>query len=128
MNLVPKRFFIDDFWDDFSSKITNDLKCDIYEKDNNYHIEIDAPGVKKEEVKMEYDKGDLTVSISQNRESDDEGKNYIRRERYAKEYNRQFYIGEIDSDKIDAEFENGSIKIIAPKEEIVSTKKIVNIK
>lgn len=128
MNLVPRKFFVDDFWDDFSIKTTNDFKYDIYEKNNNYYIEIDAPGVKKEEATIEYDKGYLTIMISQSKEEEDEGKNYIRRERYAREYNKQFYIGEIDSEKIDVKFKDGSIKIEIPKAEINSTKKIINIK
>ena len=37
------------------------MKCDIYESDNNYHIEIDLPGFKREHLNIEYNYGYLTV-------------------------------------------------------------------
>ena len=36
MNLIPRNFFLDDFFDDFGKVRVNDFKCDIYEEDKNY--------------------------------------------------------------------------------------------
>ena len=42
MNLVPRRIFFDDLLDDFLPSVKeNNMKCDIYEKEGNYNIEID---------------------------------------------------------------------------------------
>lgn len=128
MNLVPKRFFIDDFFNDLIIRENNDLRCDIYEQDGKYHIELDAPGVKKEDMKIEYNKGYLTIAISQKEEKVDESKNYIRKERYARDYSRQFYLGDIDADKIEASFKDGSIKITAPKVDEEAGKKLIEVK
>ena len=50
MSIIPRRFYLDDFFDDFVPS-KNDMKCDIYEKEGKHHIEIDVPGFKKEDIK-----------------------------------------------------------------------------
>ena len=52
MNLIPRKFYLDDVFDDFES--TNNMKCDIYEKDGDYHIEMDIPGFDKKDINIEY--------------------------------------------------------------------------
>ncbi len=128
MNLIPRNFFLDDVFDDFlPSKETNGLKCDIYEKDNQYHIEMDAYGFDKKDVNIEYNDNYLTISVSKNEEKSDESKNYIRKERYSREFKRSFYIGDVNSENIVAKFDDGILKITLPKEEAKETKKIINV-
>ena len=76
MNLIPRNFFLDDFFDTFDGKLSraNDLKCDIYEEDNNYVVEMDIPGFNKDEINIDVEKGYLTISASHDEEKDDEGK------------------------------------------------------
>lgn len=127
MNLIPKNFFLDDIFDDFFISNSNDLKCDIYEKDGEYHIELDVHGFKKEDIKINYDKGYLTVSIVTNIENNDEQKNYIRRERYSKEYKRSFYVSDIDFETVKAKFDDGILKISIPKRNEELNKKVIEI-
>ena len=129
MKLIPRDdFFLDDVFSDFlSSKDTNSFKCDIYEKEGKYFIELDTPGCSKEDTSIECDNGYLTVKVSKKMENNDEGKNYIRRERSAKEYSRSFYVGDVDTDKIKANFKNGCLTIEVPKEEKIETKKTIQI-
>ena len=127
MNLIPRRYFLDDFFDDFDVKTTTNMKCDIYEKDGNYFIEMDIPGFKKEDIDVSCDKGYLTINAKHEESSDDEGKNYIRKERVFGSVQRRFYIGEIDPDDIKAEFKNGILKLIVPKEEKKLEKKQIVI-
>ncbi len=130
--MLPSRLFFDNFFDDIDSSKELDkmMKCDIFEKDGNYTIEMDVPGFKKEDIKMELSNGYLTITAERNSEDhDDESKKYLRRERksYAKEM-RQFYVGEIDETDIKAQFNDGILKISFPKEqEEKDTKKIINI-
>lgn len=125
MNLIPKRFYLDDLFDEFLVSGTNNLKCDIYEKDNTYVLEADIPGFKKEDINIETEDGYLTINVAKNVESKDEGKNYLRRERYASSYKRQFYLGSIDEENIKAEFNEGTLKVTVPKkDELPNTKKI----
>ena len=129
MNLIPRGdFFLDDVFSDFlSSKDTNSFKCDIYEKEGKYFIELDTPGCSKEDTSIECDNGYLTVKVSKKKENNDEGKNYIRRERSTKEFSRSFYVGDIDTDKIKASFKNGCLTIEVPKDEKIETKKTIQI-
>lgn len=125
MNLVPRNFLLDDFFDDFGKIKTNDMKCDIYEKGNNVVVEMDVPGFNKDEINIDVNKGYLTIELEHNEEKNDEEKNYIRRERNYSTTKRQFYVGDIDEEKIKANFNDGVLKIIVPKkEEIVSKRKI----
>lgn len=131
MNLIPRKYYLDDFFDSFLTvPEESNLKCDIYEKDNNYHIEIDVPGFSKEDITIECDKGYLTVTVLRNTVENDENdnKNYIRRERVYSKYKREFYLGDVDTDKIDAEFKDGVLTITVPKKEEVITKRQIEIK
>ncbi len=130
MDLMPRRFF-DDMFDDFlTSRKEQNMKCDIYEKDGNYHIEMDIPGFNKEDISVETKDGYLTITADKKQEQteEDKDKNYIRRERVYGKYERSFYLGDLDEDHIDASFENGMLNITVPKKEVVDTKKVIEIK
>ncbi|MGN1355667.1 MAG: Hsp20/alpha crystallin family protein [Bacilli bacterium] len=131
MDLIPRKFYLDDIFDDFlTTKKGQTMKCDIYEKDGNYHIEMDVPGFSKEDISVEAKDGYLTISAEKKNEVNEENekKNYIRRERVYGKYERSFYVGDLDQDKIDAEFNNGCLKITVPKKEEVENKKVIEIK
>jgi len=120
MNLIPRNDFFDDAFDILDSsflKNNNIMKSDIYEQNNNYVIEIDLPGFDKNDVNIDYYNEYLTIKASKKEENEEKGK-YIRKERYYGEYKRSFYIGEIDENNIKANFNNGVLKIVFPKEQI----------
>ena len=130
MDLFPRKVYLDDFFDEFlSTKKDVNMKCDIYEKESNYHIEMDIPGFEKKDISIEIKDGYLTISASKNikENKEDETINYIRRERVYGKYERTFYVGDMDQDKINAEFKNGTLKIIVPKKENVNDKKVIEI-
>lgn len=127
MNIIPKSFYLDDIFDNFDSTRNNNMKCDIYEKDGDYHIEIDIPGFDKKDIKVECDNGYLTVTAKKDEEAEDKSKNYIRRERSYGKYQRSFYIGDMDSSEIRAKFKHGMLKIIVPKVETKETKRHIEI-
>ncbi len=129
MNIVPRRFFLDDLFNDFdeeSIKSAN-MKCDIYEKEGNYCIEMDLPGYDKKDIDISFDNKYLTITTSKEETVDDEGKNYIRKERNFGSCKRQFYLGDVCEDEIKAEFNNGILKIVVPKKEKIDTKKKIEI-
>ena len=127
---MPRKFYLDDIFDDFiSSRKEQYMKCDIYEKEGNYHIEMDIPGFKKNEISVETKDGYLTIKAEKHSEENeqDEKKNYIRRERVYGKYERSFYLGDLDEDNIHASFEDGMLKIEKTKKEEVDTKKVIEI-
>lgn len=134
--MLPSRIFFDDFMDDLDiprdKKFDKLMKCDIYEKDNNFVIEMDVPGFKKEDIKMELSNGYLNISAEHHIDDKDEDKkkHYIRRERKVDERcERSFYVGDVDEKSVEAEFKNGALLITVPKEEKEkNNKKLISIK
>lgn len=128
MNLIPRSFYLDDIFDDFVPTKRSDMKCDIYEKGGDYHIEMDIPGFNKEDIKIESKDGYLTISAEKTTEENDEEKNYIRRERTYGKFERSFYLGNFDDTLVEAEFKDGMLKITIPKKEQNDDKKYIEIK
>ena len=130
MNLIPRSFFFDDDFDDFFKPVMrrNDVKCDIYEENGEYHIEMDIPGYDKKDINIEVKDGYLTIKASKETEDKEETKNYIRRERVVGSFTKSFALGDVDTDKIDAKFENGILNVTIPKQEVVDNTKTIEIK
>ena len=102
----------------FGKRARNLMKTDVKETDNSYELEVDLPGFKKEDVKIELDKGYLTISATQSSDDGEKDKKgqYIRRERYTGECSRSFYIGEnVEPKDVTAKFENGILQVSFPK-------------
>lgn len=128
MNLIPRRYFLDDFFDDMEPVgRCHNMKSDIYEKDGNYVIEMDVPGFDKKDINIDLDNGYLSVSASHDEEDKDDTKNYIRRERSSYRCSREFYLGDVDEENVKAEFNNGILKIVVPKKEEIESKKKIEI-
>ena len=106
----------------------NLMKTDIKEKKDGYELEIDLPGFKKEDVKIQLKDGYLNIQGTREEKKDekDEKGKYVRRERYTGTCNRSFYVGpNIKHEDIHAKYENGILHVTFPKEE---TKKEVEEK
>lgn len=130
MSLIPRSFYLDDIFDDLGrAPRVNEGKCDVYEKDGNYNIEMDIPGYDKKDIKIECDNNVLTIVAEKNEENneEDEDKKYIRRERVYGKISRTFNFADIDEESIKAEFTNGILKLTIPKAEKVETKKVIEI-
>ena len=127
MNLIPRNFFLDDFFDDFDKVKLHDMRCDIYEEDNSYVVEMDIPGFNKDEINIDIHKGYLTIEASHNEEENINEKNYIRKERHYGTTRRQFYVGDVNEEDIKASFESGVLKVVVPKKEEVSSKRKIEI-
>ena len=110
----------------------NMMKTDVRETEDSYLVDIDLPGFKKDEVKVELKDGYLTVSAAKGLDKDEQDKKgrYIRQERYAGTMSRSFYVGDgISEDDIHGKFENGILQLDVPKKEAkaVETKKRISI-
>ncbi len=128
MNLVTRDPFFGSLFDDlFEVKKTNTMKSDIYEKDGHYVIEVDVPGFNKDEIKVDYENGYITILAKREEQKEEDGKNYFKRERYYGEQSRSYYIGDVIENDIKAKFEDGILKIVFPKEEPKNTTKLISI-
>lgn len=130
MNMLPSRLFFDSLLDDYEdSRFKKSMKCDIFEKDGNYNVVMDIPGFKKEDINIECDNGVIKISCEKKEEENEEDdKKYIRKERVYEKCERSFNFGDIKEDEIEAEFTDGTLKLVIPKQEKVDTKKSIEIK
>ena len=131
--LMPSIFgesLFDDFMDDFDfpdidkklygKHAPHIMKTDVKEKDNTYEVDIDLPGFKKDEIQIQLENGYITVSAAKGLDKDEKDKDgkYIRRERYAGNVSRSFYVGDKDQkEDIHPKFENGILSFTVPKEQ-----------
>lgn len=133
MSLIPRNFYLDDIFEDMPRmpKVhdLHAMKCDVYEKDGNYNIEMDIPGYDKKDISIECEDGILTISAVKNNEvnEENEDKKYIRRERVYGKITRSFSFADIDEDNISADFNNGILTIVIPKSQKQESKRIIEI-
>ncbi|MBQ8932899.1 MAG: Hsp20/alpha crystallin family protein [Lachnospiraceae bacterium] len=96
------------------------MKTDVKEHEDQYEVDIDLPGFKKDEIKLDLENGYLTVSAAKGLDKDEKDKKgkLIRQERYAGSMQRSFFVGEeITTEDIKAKYENGVLKLNVPKKE-----------
>lgn len=98
---------------------TNFMKTDIREKDNEYLIEVDIPGVDKEDIEITLVDGYLSITAKKEEKTETkEDGVYIRQERYYGSQSRRIYVGdEITENDISAKFDKGVLELIVPKKE-----------
>ncbi|MGO5066402.1 Hsp20/alpha crystallin family protein [Clostridium sporogenes] len=111
-------FFNNFFNDEFFSLMNNlqsTFKVDLKETTENYLVEADLPGVKKEDITVEFANNYLTISAKRNSSIENKKENFVRQERHYGEFNRSFYINNVDQNNIDASFKDGVLKIDLPK-------------
>ena len=128
MNIVPRKFYLDDLFDNFVEGDTTKMKCDIYEEDNTYFIEMDIPGFQKGDIQVECNNGNLVITAEKTQKEDNTSKKYIRRERVYGKYTRSFYLGDVDEENISAEFMDGILKLSIPKQAEKDSRKFIEIK
>lgn len=111
-------------WNDWSLRnysMTNTTlpSVNIKETENEYEVEVAAPGMEKSDFRVEVNQGILSISSEKRseKESDEEGK-YTRREFSYQSFCRSFSLpNSVDSEKIFAKYESGILKVVIPKKE-----------
>ena len=103
----------------FNDRFVNKVPAvNVAETENEFHIELAAPGLKKEDFKINLDKNVLSVSAEKKTENVDETKKYSKREYSYNSFIRSFTLPETaDQSKIDAEYTDGVLKLIVAKKE-----------
>ncbi|MBN1387390.1 MAG: Hsp20/alpha crystallin family protein [Bacteroidales bacterium] len=122
---------LDHFWDkdmmdrsnsNFSATNTSLPAVNIKETNDDFMIEVAAPGMKKEDFSINYDNGRLTISSDKDEEKVDE--KYNRREFSYQSFCRSFEVADnvIDNQKINAKYKDGILYITLPKREEIKPK------
>ncbi len=100
----------------------------ISENEKDYRIEVAAPGMKKDDFKVDLDDNVLTISSEIENKKEEKKDNYVRREFSFNSFKRSFILPDsVETEKIGATYTDGVLHITVPKSE--ETKKITrNIK
>ena len=113
------RSLLEDFWnndtlseDRFWNTRVNLPAVNIIEKDDKFLIELAAPGLRKEDFKINIENGILQIDSESQREVEEEKDNYTRKEFNYNSFSRSFTIPENASEEnIAASYENGVLKL-----------------
>ena len=118
INDMFNDFFNNEMLSTFNSN--GSFKTDIKETPEGYIVHAELPGVKKEDINIDYNNNYLTISANRNYENEEKRDNYIRRERSYGSVSRGFYISNVDKNLIKAKFYNGVLNIELPKKELTA--------
>lgn len=121
------KFFGNDFFKGFEN---NFPAANVIEGDKSYKIELAIPGFKKEDIKVNVENEVLTISAETKSEKDDKNEKYTRKEFSYNSFSRSFQLPKsANSEKVDAKYEDGLLKLeVAKKEEAIKQgKKQINI-
>lgn len=95
-----------------------------WEDEQNYYVELEVPGVTRDQLDVSFTEGALTVRV-QREERTGEGVTVHRRERFSGTYSRSIRFGDqVDADRISASLTNGVLLVTLPKAEQVRPRKI----
>ena len=100
------------------------IRMDVSEKDNSYVVHADMPGMKKEDIKIEIDGNEVSISAETKNEKEvKDGDRVLRSERYYGKVSRSFTLAsEVDEAAASAKYENGVLELALPKKAVVKAK------
>ena len=101
-------------------------RLDVVEHDNEFVLQAEMPGIKKDDIEITLENGVLTISGESKSEKEErEGERVIRQERRYGKYVRSLRLGkEIDEKNVKANYKDGILELVLPKSEEVKPKKI----
>ena len=98
---------------------------DMYEKDDNFVIKAELPGLDKNDISIEVKDRLLTVKGERKYDNEVKEDNYYRKERSYGRFQRSFTLPEeVDAEKVKAEFKDGILNIVIPRPEDRKSKQI----
>jgi HSP20 family protein len=115
----------------FSSTNSTLPAVNVKENTNAFMIEVAAPGMKKDNFRVDYENGRLTISSElKNKKEEKEGETVTRREFSYQSFQRSFTVTEdvVNAEKISANYNDGILLITLPKREEVKPKPAKQIK
>lgn len=114
------RMFNDDLWGFDGVEHKMNVPVNLRETDKTYEIELVAPGLQKQDFKLNLSNNLLTIAFEQKQEISQENKNegWLRKEYNLQSFTRSFTLDDtVEQSKIEANYENGLLHITLPKKE-----------
>ncbi len=139
MNIVKTKLTNADIFNEFDKLLSNKLPSfnytantlpavNIEESKDAFQLYLAVPGYKKEELKINVEKNVLTISSEKESRKNTEENKFTRKEYEYAKFSRSFTLPEnVNTENVEAKFEDGELKIRIPKAEAVILKKQVEI-
>ena len=126
INSIFDDFFYPSRWADFHSSLTDwNPIVDIYENDDQIVVKADLPGVEKKDIHVDVKNNVLTIRGERSFESESKKQNLYRRERALGKFERSLTLpSKVDTEKINASYKDGVLKVEIPKPEGQKPKQI----
>ena len=114
---MERRFFEEPFGGCHPGRGGFAFRTDITDQGENYLLEADLPGFSKEDIHVDLNGENLTISAERHSdyEQKDQKGNYVRCERSYGSYSRSFDVSGIDKAAIKAGYKDGVLKLTLPK-------------
>lgn len=127
-NDVFDSIFNDTFFND--RMVTRVPAANISESEDHYHVELAAPGLKKEDFKISLDRNVLNVTVENQSEAESANKNFSKREFSYSSFVRSFTLPDsANAENIEAAYSDGVLKIdIGKREEAKAVRRQIEIK
>ncbi|WP_372649648.1 Hsp20/alpha crystallin family protein, partial [Draconibacterium sp.] len=105
----------------FSSTNTSLPAVNVKETDDDFVIEVAAPGMSKNDFNVNFKNNVLTISSEKKNEKEEKNENYTRKEFSYQSFQRSFTVAEnaVVGEKISAKYDNGILHIVLPKRDEV---------
>lgn len=104
---------------------SNQFYLDMHENSDNYVVKADLPGFEKQNIKINIEKGVLTISGTRENTEKVNNENYHYLERSYGSVSRSLYLpNNVDEEHINAVYENGVLSLTIPKTEVQKRKMI----
>ncbi len=101
---------------------------DACETEKGYEIEVALPGIRKEDISIDFQEGKLTISGERRFEKKEEGRRYQMLETQYGTFSRSFYLPDnVNADKIAAQLQDGVLLVTVPKDEHKTMKRQITI-
>ncbi len=123
----PWREWFDMGWD----KVSTVPSVNVTEADKEYKISVAAPGLQKDDFKVNVDGNMITISAERSTRSEEKEEKFTRKEYNYTSFSRTFTLPDnVMADKIEARYENGELMLMLPKmvDEKISTHKKIEIR
>ena len=103
----------------------NAIKVDVTEDEKAYRVKAELPGVKKEDIAIDIDGNQVSLTATLKRETEEKKENLVHSERYYGRQYRSFTLGqEIDSKAAQAKFADGVLDLTLPKSTIATARRV----
>lgn len=113
-----RRFFDDNFWDTDTPLTAGTVPVNVRETEQQYEMDVIAPGCRKEDFNVSIHDNLLTVSFNHKEDKQEQKAGWVRNEYLKRSFSRTFTLDDtVDVNKINATYTDGILRLALPKNE-----------